>query len=69
MNAYQEQVKKDITLLLGYSADVIASYSLVKTYDPKQIAQAIDRLFGEYGALATDDETMKHILRMTEVVS
>ena len=46
-----EQATKDRDLLLGYSCDVITSYSLVKDYDPRQIAFAIDRIFGEHGLI------------------
>ena len=45
----KQEINKKISLLLSYSADVIASYSLAKDYDPKTIAHAIDYLFGEYG--------------------
>jgi len=46
-------VEQDIHFLQAFSSDVIASYTLASDYDSKQVAFAIDRLFGQFGELDT----------------
>ena len=52
------EAQEAVDFLLEYSCDTIASYSLHHQYDPKKIASAIDKLFGEHGLLGT---SMKYL--------
>jgi hypothetical protein len=58
MNDYIER-QKDINFLLSFSCDIIASYSLLKDYDVRHVAWAIDRLFGYNPSLEEQKEICK----------
>jgi len=45
---FKGTVEQDIDFLRAFACDTIASYSISNEYDRKDVAYAIERLFGQF---------------------